>query len=789
MARPALLSLILLSASAAPAAVDYVKEIKPLLATACVQCHGASQPKGDLRLDTAAGAHKGGEKGNVIVPGKSSESLLLRLLSGADGDLPQMPYKRNALAPEQIELIKRWIDEGAKSPAQEEPSKWVHWAFVKPVKAPLPQALAGKPTATNPIDAFINRSLAKAAIEPSPRAEPATLVRRLTLDLTGLPPSPKEVASYLAAAKKDPAAATDKLVDELLARPAYGERWGRWWLDQARYADSNGYSIDGPRSMWPYRDWVVAALNADKPFDTFTVEQLAGDLLPSPSVPQLVATGFHRNTQVNGEGGIDPEQFRIESIFDRVGTTGAVWLGLTVGCCQCHDHKFDPLSQKEYYQFFAFFNNAEQDGHGGTKTATVDIPDAKKDVPALNAEKKQLEKKLAALMPPRLKELEAWEKSLTPETRKKVRREVVKIIAIPAAKRKPAQVRELYSFQFGFNDPEFKGVNDRLKDIESDLANKVTSLVMQELPEKRETHLFIKGDFTRPADVVTAGTPAVLHAFKNETGKTNRLDLAKWIVSRDNPLTARVIVNRVWQIYFGKGIVETENDFGTQGLPPSHPELLDWLAVDLMENGWSLKRLHKLIVTSDAYQRSSKARPDLANSDPYNKLLAHQTRLRMDAEAVRDVSLAVTGLLSTKVGGPPVYPPQPEGAMNVGQVKRPWPVSKGEDRYRRGLYTFFFRASPHPALTVFDAPDSFTSCTRRIRSNTPLQALTLLNDSAYVEFAQAMEKIVKKEGVARAFERCTARKPTPVELQKLSSLDSLTAARVLLNLDETITRE
>ena len=350
-------------------------------------------------------------------------------------------------------------------------------------------------------------------------------------------------------------------------------------------------------------------------------------------------------------------------------------------------------------------------------------------------------------------------------------------------------MRELYSFQFGFNDPEFKGVNDRLKDIESDLANKVTSLVMQELPEKRETHLFIKGDFTRPADVVTAGTPAVLHAFKNETGKTNRLDLAKWIVSRDNPLTARVIVNRVWQIYFGKGIVETENDFGTQGLPPSHPELLDWLAVDLMENGWSLKRLHKLIVTSDAYQRSSKARPDLANSDPYNKLLAHQTRLRMDAEAVRDVSLAVTGLLSTKVGGPPVYPPQPEGAMNVGQVKRPWPVSKGEDRYRRGLYTFFFRASPHPALTVFDAPDSFTSCTRRIRSNTPLQALTLLNDSAYVEFAQAMEKIVKKEGVARAFERCTARKPTPVELEKLSSLDSLTAARVLLNLDETITRE
>ena len=767
----------------ASAAVDYVKEIKPLLASSCVQCHGDAQPKAGLRLDTAANALKGAENGKIIVAGKAADSLLVQLINGPHGETPQMPYKRNPLNSDQIAKITHWIDEGAKAPANEEPSKWTHWAFVKPMKAPLPTKDA------NPIDAFINARLAKEKIEPSPRAELSTLVRRITLDLTGLPPTPEEVTEFLKAAGANPSSAIDALTDRLLKSPHYGERWGRWWLDQARYADSNGYSIDAPRSIWPYRDWVVKALNANKPFDQFTIEQLAGDLLERPKPEQLIATGFHRNTQVNGEGGIDPEQFRIDAVFDRVATTGAVWLGLTVGCCQCHDHKFDPLSQKEYYGIFAFFNNSEQDGHGGTKTSTVDVPDAKRDYVKLNAEKKDLEKKLAKLMPERLKELEAWEKTLTPETKKKIRPEVVKIIALPAKKRKPAQVRELYSFQFGFNDPEFKGVNDRLNEVENELANKVTSLVMQELPQKRETHLFIKGDFTRPADVVTEGTPSVLHAFKNETGDKNRLDLAKWIVSRDNPLTARVIVNRVWQVYFGKGIVETDNDFGTQGLEPSHQDLLDWLAVDFMEHGWDLKRLHKMIVSSDTYQRSSKARPDLAQKDPYNKLLARQTRLRMDAEMVRDVSLTVTGLLSRKIGGPPVYPPQPEGAMNVGQVKRPWPESKGEDRYRRALYTFFFRASPHPALTVFDAPDSFTTCTRRIRSNTPLQALTLLNDPAFMEFAQAMEKIVKKDGIEKAFERCTARKPSPKEIERLSKLDTLTAARVLLNLDETITRE
>ncbi len=777
-AASALFSAPLLSSSAA--AVDYTQEIKPLLASACVQCHSASEPKGGLRLETGAAAWKGGDSGASIVPGKGAESLLVRLLHGKDDDIPQMPYKRNPLTSEQVALIKQWIDEGAAVPKQEEPSKWTHWAFVAPQRPALPTTQAA-----HPIDVFIQAGLEKAQIQPSPIAAPATLIRRVTLDLTGLPPSVADVDAFLADQSSD---AYRKVVDRLLQSPHYGERWGRWWLDQARYADSNGYSVDAPRSIWPYRDWVVRALNADVPFDQFTIEQLAGDLLPTPTPDQRIATGFHRNTQVNGEGGIDPEQFRIEAVFDRVATTGSVWLGLTVGCCQCHNHKFDPLSQKEYFQLFAFFNNQEQDGHGGTKTSTVVIPDKTKNQAALAAERKSLEQKMAELLPSRLEALAQWEATLTPEVRKKLKPEVTKALAVPAAKRKTAQLRTLVA-QWAFNDSEFKGINDRLTELERADANKLTTLIMRDLPEPRETRLFIKGDFTRPADVVTAATPAILHPLSGSPAAPNRLDLAKWLVDRRNPLTARVLVNRVWLQYFGRGIVETENDFGTQGSAPLSQDLLDWLAVEFMEKGWSLKAMHRSIVTSAAYQRSSKARPDLALKDPTNRLLSHQTRLRIDAEAVRDLSLAATGLLNPKLGGPPVYPPQPEGAMNVGQVKRPWPTSSGSDRFRRGLYTFFFRASPHPALTVFDAPDSFTTCTRRLRSNTPLQALTLLNDAAFFEFAQALAQIVREEGVESAFRRCVARQPSAAEIERLARLDPLTTARVLLNLDETITRE
>jgi hypothetical protein len=778
--------LLLLSSQRSSGAVDYTREVKPLLATACVQCHGVSNPKAGLRLDTAAAAFKGGDSGPSIIKGKPDASLLVNLLRGPHDDIPQMPYKRNALSEEQVSLLSRWIAEGAVHPAEEVPSVWTHWAFVPPQRTS--QISNPQSDVRNPIDTFINTALAEKKITPNPRAQLTTVIRRLSLDLTGLPPTDAQIDAFILSAIADPDAAIEQLADSLLASPHHGERWGRWWLDQARYADSNGYSIDAPRSVWPYRDWVVKALNADMPFDRFTVEQLAGDLLEKPTVEQKVATGFHRNTQVNGEGGIDPEQFRIDAVFDRVGTTSTVWLGLTIACAQCHDHKFDPVTQKEFFGLFAFFNNTEQDGHGGTKSPTVEIPDAKKDVAALTREAKDLEAKIIAMLPERLPVVEKWEKELTEESRKKLKPAEKRALAVPPAKRNLSHKRTLYA-QFSFNDPEFKGINDRLTDVEAELANKVTSLVMQEMPEPRKTNLFIKGDFTRPADEVAPHTPHVLPAFKSETGKANRLDLAKWLVNRDNPLTARVIMNRVWQTYFGKGLVETENDFGTQGSAPTHPELLDWLALEFMNSGWSLKHMHKLIVTSEAYLRSSQARPDLGIKDPTNRLLARQNRLRLEAETLRDVSLAVTGLLNPQVGGPPVYPPIPEGAMSVGQVKRPWPTSEGGERYRRGLYTFFFRASPHPSLTVFDAPDSFTTCTRRIRSNTPLQALTLLNDAAYFELAQAMSKVVEKEGPAAAFRRCVSRRPSEGELLKLATLDPLTTARVLLNLDETITRE
>lgn len=766
------------------ATVDYMRDVKPLLATACVQCHGAANPKANLRLDTAKGAFAGGDNGPAIVKGAPGKSFLVTLLHGAQGDIPQMPYKRNPLSEEQIATLSEWIAEGATAPDQEEPSMWTHWSFQPPKREKA--GVDGKQA----IDAFINAELKKHGLTANPRADAATLIRRLSLDLTGLPPSVAEVEAFAKAYTADSVTAMEALVDRLLASPHYGERWGRWWLDQARYADSNGYSIDAPRSIWPYRDWVVNALNTNLRFDEFTIEQLAGDLIGKPTRDQLVATGFHRNTQVNNEGGIDPEQFRIDAVFDRVATTGTVWLGLTIGCSQCHDHKFDPITQKEYYGLFAFFNNSEQDGHGGTKTSTIVLPDVRKNLDALKREATELEKKVATLLPERLPAITAWEAGLRIESRKKLSKEVKKALGVPSAARKPSDWRLLYT-QFAFNDAEFKGVNDRLKEIEGELANQVTTLVMKELPEPRETHLFTKGDFTRPAEVVKPHTPHVLPPLGRDADKVNRLDLAKWLVRRDNPLTARVIMNRVWQVYFGKGIVETENDFGTQSSAPSHPELLDWLACEFMDSGWDLKHMHKLIVLSEAYLRSSQSNTAKANvaADPLNRFLWRQNRLRLDAEAVRDVCLTVTGLLNPQLGGPPVYPPIPEGAMSVGQVKRPWPTSTGPDRYRRGLYTFFFRATPHPSLTVFDAPDSFTTCTRRIRSNTPLQALTLLNDSAYFEFAQALAKIVEREGLPAAFARCMSRQPTAAEVARLQGLDALTTARVLLNLDETITRE
>ncbi|APZ93145.1 PSD1 and planctomycete cytochrome C domain-containing protein [Fuerstiella marisgermanici] len=775
-------SLLLFALSLVPAEIaaqqlSYNRDVRPILAENCFSCHGfdhATREAG-LRLDTREGAVAALESGNIgVVPGKPDDSeLVRRILSDDDDLLMPPPHSGKHLSPEQKNILIEWI--------AQEANYQPHWAFIPPQKVEPPAADSDVTSIKNPIDAFIQERLQREGLSPSPLADPMTLIRRLSLDLTGLPPTVPEVDDFAAAFDANPDLAYSQLTERLLQSAAYGERWGRWWLDQARYADSNGYSIDAPRSIWKYRDWVVDSLNQDLPFDRFTVEQLAGDLLPNAAVPQLVATGFHRNTQINQEGGIDPEQYRIDSVFDRVATTGTVWLGLSIGCAQCHDHKFDPITQREYYQFFAFLNNQDE--------PSLTVYDPEIDVAALRKERKQLQSALRTRVDGASDQLDAWESQLGPDERKALSKDIQKALSTKKAKRNTKQLLQLFGLGPGQADQEFLSQQQRLAEIERALASGVSTLVMKERTEPRKTTVFIKGDFTRPAEEVTSGTPAVLPALSTDSDRATRLDLANWIVSAENPLTARVIVNRVWQQYFGRGLVETENDFGLQGTTPSHPELLDWLAVNFVEQGWSLKALHRTIVTSHTYQQSSRTRSDLQAKDPDNILLARQRRLRLDAEIVRDVALSVSGLLSRKMGGPPVYPPIPEGVMGQGQVKRSWTVSVGEDRYRRGLYTFVYRATPPPSLSVFDAPDGLSTCTRRNRSNTPLQALTLMNDANFFEFAKSLADVIQRDGIETAFRRCTSRFPRQEERKVLEGLSPLNAARTLLNLDETYTRE
>ncbi len=778
-------------------AEDYARDIKPLLAKHCVSCHGEERPKAGLRLDTAAAAVRGGRSGPAVVPGKADESPLYLSLTG-DGDGLPMPFKRPPLPRQQVEALRAWIDAGASAPAGEVASKPpVHWAFIAPRRAGPPE-VRDPGWARNPIDRFLLASLERDGLTPSPEADRVTLIRRVSLDLVGLPPSPAEVDAFLADDAPD---AYGRLVDRLLASPHHGERWARPWLDLARYADSNGYSIDAPRSIWKYRDWVIDALNRDMPFDRFAIEQLAGDLLPDASLDQKVATGFHRNTPINQEGGIDPEQFRIESVLDRVETTGTAFLGLTVGCCRCHDHKYDPLSQKEYFQLFAFFNNCDE-------------PDLPLATPEDLARQEKVEAEIDAFLDEvrnrdagLVEAQHAWEAGLDMAGRQKQSEAVRGVIDVKPTGRGESQKRLVFE-AFVDQAPAAKETRKAVAAIRKKAPRAITTMVVRERPTPRPTRLFIQGDFTRLGDPVAPGVPKVLPPLPSGPSAPTRLDLARWLVDPRNPLTARVAVNRIWQAYFGRGLVETENDFGTQGTPPSDPELLDWLATEFAGNGWGVKAIHRLIVTSATYRQSSRVRPDLARVDPDNRKLARQSRLRLEAELIRDAALSASGLLTPAVGGPSVFPPQPDGVMSLGQVRRDWTAASGPDRYRRGLYTYFWRATPHPALVVFDAPDATRACTHRMRSNTPLQALTLLNDRAYHEFAGALAARVLREGptddagrLVLAFRLAVARPPTDRESRRLAELLTearradpepeawTTVARVLLNLDEFITRE
>ncbi|HEX5083076.1 MAG TPA: DUF1549 and DUF1553 domain-containing protein [Blastocatellia bacterium] len=962
------------------------------------------------------------------------------------------PLGKAPLKPEQIEVLRRRIDEGAVWPEGEgggaggrevEPPK--HWAYVKPVRPRLPSGKDSK-WARNPVDRFVLSRLEKEGLRPSPEADKATLIRRLSLDLTGLPPTLEEIDDFLADTSPR---AYENLVERLLASPHYGERWGRWWLDAARHADTNGFEKDRDRSIWPYRDWVINAFNADMPFGQFIIEQIAGDLLPDATLDQRIATGFLRNSMLNEEGAVDPEQFRVEGLIDRVDAIGKAFLGMTINCAQCHAHKFDPIKHDEYYRFYAFLNQdeepeievpteAEKKKRAGILAGVAKIEDellaknpglplrmaewelkargdqvdwtvlenadvigtngvkfeelldrsfiprgdnpptvvyyvkAKTDLKNITGFRLELltdhtlprggpgrstpgmallseftAEVAPAAQPDKWERLTisgatadyaagnsitlaidgnpktSWNIDAGPGLRNQDRRavftpqspvaghdggtllkfsleqkefgggaaerfeapnigrfrislttaprpkadplppDVRRILSIPAGQRTAEQRREVFR-HYRTTVPEFAEENQAAAALMRQWPYAATTLVVTPRPVPRETRVFKRGDWKRPGEAVTPGTPSFLHPFPSDAPR-NRLGLARWIADKNNPLTARVIVNRVWQQYFGQGLVVSPEDFGMRCETPSHPELLDWLAVEFMNptwnaggsetgrrgdgtnpqssslqfghnpqsEGWSLKHIHRLIVNSAAYRQSSKVMPRLLERDPTNRLLARAPRLRVEAEVVRDIALRASGLLSLKVGGPSVYPPIPDGAMAVSFRSRSvWETSKGEDKYRRGVYTFWKRSVPYPSMSVFDAPSADMSCARRARSNSPLQALTTLNDAVFMEAAQSLALRVWKEGGAdeRAkmiygFRLCTGRRPDKYELNRLLALlrkqqerfagDTAAAvyvsspdlndlpsgvdlhklapwtivARVLLNLDETITRQ
>lgn len=772
---------------------DFNAIVKPILSEHCFTCHGpdAKQRKGKLRLDVPP-EESGMDPARVaeIFGVDGHDSLVRSRITSQDDGERMPPPEEEGLSEEEKRILLDWLADGA--PYEK------HWAFVPPAWPDLPD-VADTAWLGNDIDRFILARLEQGGIEPAPLASAETRLRRVYLDLIGILPTVEVVNAFKANPTDE---AYGLLVDELLASPHFGERWGRYWLDGARYADSNGYSIDGPREIWPYRDWVINALNEDKPFDEFVVEQLAGDLLPDATRAQQVATGFHRNTMINQEGGIDKEEFRIEGIVDRVNTTGAVFLGLTVGCAKCHDHKYDPIYQTDYYKLFAFYNNDDE--------VDLDLPSDQE-----RAQQVAIQQEIDAVVANReayratalSEKLAPWLATLTPELVKEWDATESSAIEIDPASWSEEQ-KTLIEKRFLSADATYQEFEGNLKELQKKMPRVTQTMVLRGRAEHRETKLFEQGDFTRLGDPQLPGTPGVLHEYRGPEFGT-RLDLAKWIVDRANPLTARVTVNRYWQYLFGRGLVETENDFGYQGAWPTHPELLDYLANQFIAQGWSIKSIVREMVMSATYQQSSRHRPDLDQIDPQNYLLARQNRIRLDAEIIRDVALAASGLLNPQVGGPGVYPPLPDGVMKLGQSARAWTESAGPDRYRRGMYTYFWRATPHPSLMVFDAPDAMVACTRRSRSNTPLQALTLLNDQARIEQAvafatriQALPMESDRERLDYAFQVCLNRKPAPEEAQVLESLlDAgrksrggegapwLDVARTLFNLDEFITRE
>lgn len=692
---------------AEPARVDFTRHVQPLLADRCFTCHGPDEGtrEADLRLDLRSSVFDRQHGEPLIVPGNAEGSLLAQRISSMDPDVrmppPNAPRQLNS---REIELIRRWIDQGAD---------WQeHWAFIVPQRPAVPD-VSDQDWARNHIDPFILARLDQERLTPSAQADRETLIRRVTLALTGLPPAPAEVDRFLQDESPD---SYERLVDRLLASHRYGEHMAMPWLDAARYADTDGYQNDRIRYMWAWRDWLIMALNENKPFDEFTIEQLAGDMLPDATLRQQIATGFCRNHRINSEGGSIPEEWIVEYVVDRVDTLGTVWLGLTLGCARCHDHKYDPVSQKEYYRLFAYFNNVAEWGLGpnnGNSPPFIRVPD---DWPRLDRTKD--------------------------------------------TKIEPAP---------------YELVTSQVSVVRPKPGNEKTVMVMAERSERRPTWLLKRGQYNLPdkSEALAPGLPDSLNGAGDLPA--DRKELAEWLVNPDNPLTARVTVNRYWQHFFGTGLVKTSENFGVQGEPPVHPELLDWLALEFIESGWDVKKLHRLIVTSATYRQKSSATSDQVERDPENRLLARGPRFRFSAHMIRDQALAVSGLLQERIGGPSVKPYAPPGIWKSISNNK-YVQDHGPKLYRRSLYTYWRRTVPPPTMATFNAAEREVCLVRKDRTNTPLQALTLMNNVAFVEAARFLAERILHEAepdlvsrIEYGFRVVTGRRPQAAELEPLKT--------------------
>jgi len=808
---------------AVPRAVEFNRDIRPIFSETCFKCHGpdANKRKAKLRLDTRAGAFEEREGRRPFVPGDLARSEAWRRMEAAGTDDLMPPADSGMkLTTEQLKLFRDWIQQGAKYQD--------HWSLIPPHQPPLPK-VSKHSWPRNDIDYFILARLEEEKLQPSPAADRATLLRRVTLDLTGLPPTPEDVRAFLA--DRSPKA-YEKVVDRLLQSAQYGERMALDWLDAARFADTHGYHIDSGRDMTRWRKWVIDSFNLNKPFDQFTIEQLAGDLLPNPTVDQKIASGFNRNHMINFEGGAIPEEYHTAYLVDRVNTTTTVWLGLTVACAQCHDHKYDPITQKDFYQLYAFFNNVPENGLDGNYGNAEPVlkfptPDEAASRARLRSQVTAAETKLKSIEGELPHAQAAWEEDQRdqfsdatlggplfnpgwrpalelpegPRYGTRICDRIVQaigmtrlaedprfaLVVIPPEQRTTQQADDLRHYFRDRHTPELAKTREALESARKaseKLERSISSaMVMSEMERPRDTFVLLRGQYDKPGERVTANVPASLPPLP-QGAPTNRLGLAQWLVSPSQPLTARVVVNRYWQMYFGTGLVKTAEDFGSQGEWPSHPELLDWLASEFMRSGWDVKHMQKLIVLSATYRQSSVTTPELAAKDPENRLLAHGPRFRLPAEMIRDQALAISGLLSPEIGGRSVSPYQPPGLWEElasredgkNWTAQTYTQSHGPDLYRRTMYTFWKRTSPPPTLATFDAPDRESCTVRRARTDTPLQALVLLNDPTYVEASRKIGERLLTEATSNhdrirlLFRLATSRAPKAAETKVLQQL-------------------